>query len=74
MGTKYNRLKVVLAEQEKTNRWLAAAMEVGELTVSRWVTNTRQPDVETLYKIAATLSVDVCDLLVREKEGSEKTM
>lgn len=72
MAKKYNRLKVILAEKEKTNRWLAAQMEVGELTVSRWVTNTRQPDVETLYKIAATLEVDVCDLLVRDDPDKEK--
>ena len=69
MNKKYNRLKIILAEQEKTNRWLAAKMEVGELTVSRWVTNTRQPDVETLYKIATIFEIDVCDLLVRENEN-----
>ena len=71
--TKFNRLKIILAEKDMTNRKLASLLSVGELTVSRWVTNTRQPDIETLFKIATALQVDVCDLLVKETtDGNEK--
>lgn len=65
---KYNRLKAVLAENHKTNRWLAEQMSITELTVSRWVTNARQPTLETLFKIAAILKVKVCDLIATPKE------
>ena len=64
-----NRIKVMLAEKEKTNRWLAEKIERHEFTVSKWCSNAQQPDIETLYKIAATLEVDICDLLVRENEN-----
>ena len=61
-----NRLKVVLAEQNKTNKWLAEKLEMNHNTISRWVTNAKQPSLETLYEIAAVLEIDVCDLLVRD--------
>lgn len=57
-----NRLKVVLAEQNKTNRWLADQLQVNEGTVSRWITNTKQPSVETFHKIAVLLKIDIKDL------------
>jgi putative transcriptional regulator len=57
-----NRLKVVLAEQNRTNRWLAEQLGVNEGTVSHWTTNNKQPSVETFYKIAVTLKVDIRDL------------
>ena len=66
---KMNKIKVVLAEKGKSNKWLAATMEVQEVSVSRWCQNKMQPSIETLYKIAATLEVDICDLLVRENEN-----
>ncbi|MEL7601285.1 MAG: helix-turn-helix transcriptional regulator [Proteiniphilum sp.] len=59
-----NRLKVVLAEQNKTGKWLAETLGKNEATVSRWCTNEMQPSLETLVKIANTLDVDVKDLLV----------
>jgi putative transcriptional regulator len=61
-----NRIKIILAEREKTNRWLSEKVERHEITVSKWCSNVQQPDLETLYKIATILEVDVCDLLVRE--------
>lgn len=58
-----NRLKAVLAEQGKTNKWLAEQLEKNETTVSRWCTNEVQPSMETLVTIASLLRVDVLDLI-----------
>lgn len=58
-----NRLKVVLAEQGKTGKWLAHVLGKNESTVSRWCTNEVQPSVETLLVIAKTLEVDIKELL-----------
>lgn len=57
-----NRLKVVLAEKRKTNRWLAEQLGVNEATVSRWVNNRQQPSLATFRKIADILGVNVKDL------------
>lgn len=57
-----NRLKVVLAEQRKTGKWLAQALGKNESTVSRWCTNEVQPSVETLLVIAETLKIDIKEL------------
>lgn len=65
---KYNRIKIVLAEKEVTNRALAEKLGLAEGSVSRWATNTSQPDVKTLFQIAEVLGVDVCELLNREPE------
>lgn len=58
-----NRLKVVLAETKRTNRWLAEQLGKDEATVSKWCTNTSQPSLETLTKIASVLDVDIKQLL-----------
>lgn len=58
-----NRLKVVLVEKKKTSKWLAEQLRMNPTTVSRWCTNTIQPDLETLTKIARVLEVDTKDLL-----------
>lgn len=58
-----NRLKAVLAEQDKTNKWLALQLKKNETTVSRWCTNERQPSVTNLVAIAKLLGVDVKELL-----------
>lgn len=63
---KLNRIKEVLREQGRTNKWLSAQIDRNEVTVSRWCQNTQQPDLETLYRIARVLSVPVCDLLTGE--------
>lgn len=70
MGTmkKLNRLKVVLAERQRTNKWLAEQLDKDPATVSKWCTNRAQPGLETLYKIASCLDVDVKALLVPNKE------
>ena len=64
---RYNRIKVVLAEKEKTGTWLSEQMNRNIGTVSRWMTNKVQPSVEQLYEIARHLDVDVKDLLVSSK-------
>lgn len=58
-----NRLKVVLAEKKKTNRWLANQLGKDEGTVSKWCTNTMQPNLETLRESAMLLDVNVTELL-----------
>lgn len=61
---KYNRIKIVLLEKEKTNIWLAEKLKVSTTAVSKWCTNRNQPTVETLFRISETLGVSVCELLV----------
>ena len=64
---KLNRIKVVLAEREKTNADLARALGKNQATVSRWCTNDAQPGLETMFEIAAYLEVSVCDLIHEKK-------
>ena len=61
-----NRIKVVLVEKKRTNKWLAEQMGVKPSTVSKWCTNSSQPDVASLLKIADLLEVDIKELIVRE--------
>ncbi len=58
-----NRIKVVLVEQGKTGKWLAKQLGKSTCTVSKWCTNTSQPDLYTLNQIANILNVDKRDLL-----------
>lgn len=58
-----NRIKVVLVEKKRTNKWLAEQLGKDPATVSKWCTNTSQPGLETLLLIAKALEVDVKDLL-----------
>ena len=60
-----NRLKAVLADTGKTNKWLAEQLGKNPITVSKWCTNTTQPDLYTLTKISELLKIDIADLLVR---------
>ena len=57
-----NRLKIVLVEQKKTRKWLSEALGVNPSTVSKWCTNSSQPDIETLAKISKLLNVSVEEL------------
>ncbi len=66
---KINRLKIVLVEQGKTGKWLAGQLGKNEATVSRWCSNTSQPSLEMLMKIAAILNVDARRLI---NNGIEK--
>lgn len=58
-----NRIKVMLAEKKKTNKWLASALGVNAATVSKWCTNSSQPSLETLMKIAELLEVNYTELI-----------
>ena len=58
-----NRIRVVLADKQITNRWLAEKMGVTEMTVSRWKTNKVQPSMPQFLEIARLLQVDIKDLL-----------
>mgnify|MGYP004525137505 CR=1 len=66
METDVNRLKVVLAEKKRTNKWLCEQLNVNPSTVSKWCTNSSQPDLPTLVRIAAALKVDINDLVNKE--------
>ena len=58
-----NRLKVVLAEKKKTNKWLAEQLGKDPATISKWCTNSAQPNLENLVEIAKCLEVTVNDLI-----------
>ncbi|MFO7868897.1 MAG: helix-turn-helix transcriptional regulator [Bacteroidales bacterium] len=58
-----NRIKIVLAKQEKTNRWLAEKIGKDETTIFRWCTNKVQATLQTLGNIAAVLNVDIHELI-----------
>ena len=64
-----NRIKVVLAEQNKTGKWLAEKLGKSSCTVSKWCRNSNQPDLQTLEKIAQILDVDKRDLLTPTKNN-----
>jgi transcriptional regulator with XRE-family HTH domain len=61
-----NRIKVVLVEKKRTNKWLAEQLGVNPSTVSKWCTNSSQPDLPSLLKISELLEVDIRELIVRE--------
>lgn len=65
---KINQIKVMLAEKEKTNKWLAEQVGKDPATISKWCTNTAQPSLEMLLQIAKVLNVEVKDLLRESDE------
>lgn len=62
-----NRIKVTLVEKQKTGKWLAEQLGKSACTVSKWCSNSSQPDLATLNKIAELLNVDVRDLITPSK-------
>ena len=62
MSKDINRLKVVLAEKKRTNKWLAEQLGKDPATVSKWCTNTLQPNVETMVEIAKHLQIEIQEL------------
>ncbi len=58
-----NRIKVVLVEKKRTSKWLSEQLGINPSTVSKWCTNTSQPDIETLIKISKLLGVEMEELL-----------
>ncbi len=63
-----NKIKVVLAQKERTNKWLAEKLKKNPVTVSQWCSNFTQPSLETLATIAKALDVDISELLNHTKE------
>ena len=62
-----NRIKVVLVEKGKTGKWLAEEIGKTPCTVSKWCSNSIQPDLQTLDRIAKRLDIDVRELIVSSK-------
>lgn len=62
-----NRIKVVLAERKRTNKWLAEQLNCATTTVSKWCTNSCQPPIETFIKIAELLEVSLDELVRTDK-------
>lgn len=58
-----NRIKVVLVEKKRTSKWLAGELGKDPATISKWCTNSSQPDLQTLTKVAQLLDVDISELL-----------
>lgn len=58
-----NRIKVVLADKQRTNKWLAEQLGKDKTTISKWCTNSSQPDLESLMRTAKLLNVEVTELL-----------
>lgn len=68
---KLNRIKVILAERDLTNKWLADKLRKDQATVSKWITNTSQPSLQVLLDIAAALDVPVQELIRQEEYNQE---
>ena len=64
-----NRIKVVSVEQNRTGKWLAEQLQKNEATISRWCSNTSQPSLEMLVKIATVLNVEPKDLINTLKDA-----
>ena len=58
-----NQLKLVLVKKKKTNKWLAEQLNVNQTTVSKWCTNTSQPDLATVKRISELLDVNVSEII-----------
>lgn len=69
MAEDINRLKVILVEKKKTSKWLADELGVNPSTVSKWCTNSSQPDLATVLKIADLLKIDIKELVIREYDA-----
>lgn len=65
-----NRIKVVLVEKKRTSKWLSEHLGKDPATISKWCTNTSQPDLVTLTKVASLLDVDVRQLINKTKSNT----
>lgn len=63
-----NRIKVVLVEQKRTSKWLAEQLGKDPATISKWCTNSSQPDLNTLTHVAELLDVDIRTLINKTKD------
>ena len=69
---KLNRIRIVLAEHDLNNKWLADKLGKDQATISKWVTNTTQPSLEALIAIANALEVPVQELVRQDEFNQEK--
>lgn len=67
-----NRIKVVLVDKKKTNKWLAEQLGKDQTTISKWCTNTSQPDLESLIKTSQLLGVEISELIRFEHINEDK--
>lgn len=58
-----NRLKILLAEKKKTNKWLCEQLGVNPTTVSKWCTNSSQPSLEMVLKMMEVLDADINQII-----------
>lgn len=68
----FNRIKIVLVEQNKTGKWLAEQLGKSVCTVSKWCSNSAQPDLKTLNEIASILKINVRQLIVENIKEHDK--
>ena len=73
MGKDINRIKVMLVEKKRTNKWLAEQLGKDPATVSKWCTNTIQPSLDTLLRIAELLNVQIQELVRMPKLSAPMT-
>lgn len=66
MNKNLNRIRVILAEKDLSNKWLAEQMGRDQATISKWVTNTTQPNLEMMIKLSKVLNVDMDDLVRKD--------
>ena len=62
-----NRLRVIIAEKNLTSKWLSEQLGVSQATVSKWVQNNAQPNLEMLIKLSKILNVDINELIRPEE-------
>lgn len=74
MDKDLNRIKVVLAEHKRSNKWLAEQLGRDPATVSKWCTNSAQPGLETLREIANLLEINIHDLINPTRESEPEVM
>lgn len=60
-----NRLRIILAEKNKTGKWLAEQLGKDPSTISKWCSNSSQPQLDTVIRIAELLEVDIKELINR---------
>lgn len=70
MKAELNRIKIALCERKRTGKWLSEKLGANPTTISKWCTNTTQPDLHTLYRIAELLETSVNNLLTDNKTNT----
>ena len=58
-----NRLKILLAEKKRTNKWLGEQLGVNATTISKWCTNSSQPSIKMIFRIMEVLDADISQII-----------